>query len=164
MKILFLSHYFPPEVNAPATRTYEHCKRWVEQGHEVTVISCVPHHPMGKAYPGYNNRWWFEENTDGIRAIKIKTYITANEGFLKRTLNYVIYMVMAILIAPFLPAHARRWRPNRSAVDFCRRRGLLRLQPERLPCLWWVSQHSYLTKATLRTHIIACRKQRWPKK
>ena len=103
MKILFLSHYFPPEVNAPATRTFEHCKRWVEQGHEVTVISCVPHHPMGKAYPGYNNRWWFEERTDGIRAIKIKTYITANEGFLKRTLNYVIYMVMAILIAPFLP-------------------------------------------------------------
>ena len=103
MKILFLSHYFPPEVNAPATRTYEHCKRWVEQGHEVTVISCVPHHPMGKAYPGYHNRWWFEENKDGIRAIKIKTYITANEGFLKRTLNYVIYMMMAILIAPFLP-------------------------------------------------------------
>ena len=103
MKILFLSHYFPPEVNAPATRPYEHCKRWVEQGHEVTVISCVPHHPMGKAYPGYNNRWWFEENTDGIRAIKLKTYITANEGFLKRTLNSVIYMVMAILIAPFLP-------------------------------------------------------------
>ena len=103
MKILFLSHYFPPEVNAPATRTYEHCKRWVEQGHEVTVISCVPHHPMGQAYPGYHNRWWFEENIDGIRAIKIKTYITANEGFLKRTLNYVIYMMMAILIAPFLP-------------------------------------------------------------
>ena len=103
MKILFLSHYFPPEVNAPATRTYEHCKRWVEQGHEVTVISCVPHHPMGEAYPGYHNRWWFEENKDGIRAIKIKTYITANEGFLKRTLNYVIYMMMAIVIAPFLP-------------------------------------------------------------
>ena len=103
MNILFLSHYFPPEVNAPATRTYEHCKRWVEQGHSVTVVSCVPHHPMGKAYPGYKNKWWFEENKDGIRAIKIKTYITANEGFLKRTFNYVLYMMMAILSAPFLP-------------------------------------------------------------
>lgn len=103
MNILFLSHYFPPEVNAPATRTYEHCKRWVEQGHSVTVVSCVPHHPMGEAYPGYKNKWWFEENKDGIRAIKIKTYITANEGFLKRTFNYVMYMIMAILTAPFLP-------------------------------------------------------------
>jgi glycosyltransferase involved in cell wall biosynthesis len=103
MRILFLSHYFPPEVNAPATRTYEHCKRWVEQGHDVTVVSCVPHHPMGKAYPGYSNKWWFEENKDGIRAIKIKTYITANEGFIKRTLNYVIYMLMALIVSPFLP-------------------------------------------------------------
>lgn len=103
MKILFLSHYFPPEVNAPATRTYEHCRRWVELGHEVTVISCVPHHPMGKVYPGYRNRLIQHEYKDGIKAIKLYTYVTANEGFLKRTWNYVFYMIMAVLAAPFLP-------------------------------------------------------------
>ena len=102
MHILFLSHYFPPEVNAPATRTYEHCREWVKAGHEVTVISCVPHHPMGKAYPGYRNRLFQSERKDGIRAIKVLTYITANEGFLKRTFNYAFYMVMAIAVAPFL--------------------------------------------------------------
>jgi glycosyltransferase involved in cell wall biosynthesis len=102
MKILFLSHYFPPEVNAPATRTYEHCKQWVKDGHEVTVVSCVPHHPMGKAYPGYKNKLVHVEFKDGIKAIKVLTYITANEGFAKRTFNYVFYMVMAILVAPFL--------------------------------------------------------------
>jgi len=102
MKILFLSHYFPPEVNAPATRTYEHCRRWVEMGHEVTVVSCVPHHPMGKAYPGYRNKLVHVEHRDGIKVIRLLTYITANEGFFKRTLNYVFYMVMATLAAPFL--------------------------------------------------------------
>ena len=102
MRILFLSHYFPPEVNAPATRTYEHCKRWVELGHEVTVLSCVPHHPMGRAYPGYKNRWLHKEIKDGITAIKVLTYITPNEGFIKRTFNYVFYMIMAIVIAPFI--------------------------------------------------------------
>jgi len=35
MRILFFSHYFPPEVNAPAVRTYEHCRRWADDGHEV---------------------------------------------------------------------------------------------------------------------------------
>jgi len=103
MKILFLSHYFPPEVNAPATRTYEHCRRWVELGHEVTVVSCVPHHPMGRAYPGYRNRLIQTEYKDGIKAIKVLTYITANEGFIKRTWNYVFYMLMTIAVAPFLP-------------------------------------------------------------
>jgi glycosyltransferase involved in cell wall biosynthesis len=102
MRILFLSHYFPPEVNAPATRTFEHCKQWVKMGHEVTVISCVPHHPMGEAYPGYKNKLIHVEYTDGIKAIKILTYITANEGFVKRTFNYIFYMMMAIVVAPFL--------------------------------------------------------------
>ena len=102
MRILFLSHYFPPEVNAPATRTYEQYKKWVEMGHQVTIVSCVPHHPMGKAYPGYSNKLIHVEYKDGIKAIKVLTYITANAGFLKRTLNYVFYMMMAILVAPFL--------------------------------------------------------------
>ena len=102
MKILFLSHYYPPEVNAPATRTYEHCKQWVKNGHEVTVVSCVPHHPMGKVYPGYKNKLYQVEYKDGIRAIKVLTYITANEGFIKRTWNYVLYMIMAVIIAPFI--------------------------------------------------------------
>lgn len=58
---------------------------------------------MGKAYPGYRNRLIQTEFKDGIRAIKVLTYITANEGFIKRTWNYVFYMLMAISIAPFLP-------------------------------------------------------------
>ena len=102
MRILFLSHYFPPEVNAPATRTYEHCREWVAQGHSVTVVSCVPHHPMGRAYPGYTNKFFSVEEKDGIKVIRLLTYITANEGFLKRTFNYVFYMLMAVIAAPFI--------------------------------------------------------------
>ena len=102
MRILFLSHYFPPEVNAPATRTFEHCQQWVKAGHDVTVLSCVPHHPMGRVYPGYKNKFFQVEEKSGIKAIKVLTYVTANSGFLKRTLNYVFYMIMAILVAPFL--------------------------------------------------------------
>lgn len=102
MRILFLSHYFPPEVNAPATRTFEHCREWVKLGHQVTVISCVPHHPKGRVYPGYRNKWFQVEYKEGIKAVKVLTYVTANEGFVKRTLNYVFYMIMAIVVAPFL--------------------------------------------------------------
>jgi glycosyltransferase involved in cell wall biosynthesis len=58
---------------------------------------------MGKAYPGYRNKWIQIEHKDGIRAIKVLTYITANEGFLKRTCNYLFYMLMTIVVAPFLP-------------------------------------------------------------
>lgn len=103
MDILFLSHYFPPEVNAPASRTFEHCRQWVRDGHRVTVVTCAPNHPRGQVYPGYRNRLFTREEKDGITIVRVWTYVTANEGFLKRTLNYVSYMAAAIVAAPFLP-------------------------------------------------------------
>lgn len=103
MKILFLSHYFPPEVNAPASRTFEHCRAWAAQGHEVTVVTCAPNHPRGEVYAGYRNRLWQREERDGIRVVRLWTFISANEGFLKRTLNYLSFMVSTVLAAPFLP-------------------------------------------------------------
>lgn len=96
MKILFISHYFPPEVNAPANRTFEHARRWVADGHEVTVITGVPNHPKGQIFPGYENRWIQEERCDGIRVIRTWMYLTANEGFLRRTLNYVLFALAAL--------------------------------------------------------------------
>lgn len=102
MHILFLSHYFPPEVNAPASRTFEHCRQWVRDGHRVTVVTCAPNHPRGQVYPGYRNRLFTREEKDGITIVRVWTYVTANEGFLKRTLNYLSYMAAAIVTAPFL--------------------------------------------------------------
>jgi glycosyltransferase involved in cell wall biosynthesis len=103
MRILFLSHYFPPEVNAPASRTYEHCKAWARGGHEVTIVTCVPNHPRGKVYEGYRNRPWQREERDGITVIRLWTFVTANEGFLKRSFNYLSFMFSCVLAAPFLP-------------------------------------------------------------
>lgn len=101
MKILFISDNFPPEVNAPATRTYEHCRLWVEQGHDVTVITCAPNFPQGKLYPGYVNRLWSKEEMHGISIIRVWSYITANEGFFKRILDYVSFSVTAFLAGLF---------------------------------------------------------------
>ena len=93
MKILFLTDNFPPEVNAPATRTYEHCKEWVKQGVEVTVITCAPNFPEGKVYKGYRNKFIQRETNDGIKVIRVWTFITANEGFFKRILDYLSFMI-----------------------------------------------------------------------
>jgi glycosyltransferase involved in cell wall biosynthesis len=101
MKILFLTDNFPPEVNAPATRTYEHCKEWVNQGDEVTVITCFPNFPKGKVYGGYKNQWKKTEWIDGIKVIRVWTYITANEGFLKRTLDYISFSITAFFAGLF---------------------------------------------------------------
>lgn len=97
MKILFLSHYFPPEVNAPANRTHEHCRRWVADGHQVTVVTGVPNHPRGRIFEGYRNRWYQEETIDGIRVVRTWMYLTPNSGFLRRVANYLLFAVTAVL-------------------------------------------------------------------
>ncbi|MGY6214061.1 glycosyltransferase family 4 protein [Methylolobus aquaticus] len=102
MHILFLTDNFPPEVNAPASRTFEHCREWVKLGHEVTVITGAPNFPAGKVFEGYRNRLWQTETMEGIRVIRVWTYITANAGFLPRILDYVSFMLSAIAGAPFV--------------------------------------------------------------
>ncbi|VAW83431.1 Glycosyl transferase, group 1 [hydrothermal vent metagenome] len=102
MHILFLTDNFPPEVNAPASRTFEHCREWVKAGHKVTVITCVPNFPQGKVYENYKNKLWQTETMAGIQVIRVWTYITANEGFVKRVLDYISYMMAAIFASPFV--------------------------------------------------------------
>ena len=101
MKILFLTDNFPPEVNAPATRTFEHCREWVKQGAEVTVLTCFPNYPTGTAFPGYKNQLYKVEYIEGIKVVRLWSYMTANEGFLKRVLDYISFAFMAFCAGLF---------------------------------------------------------------
>jgi len=95
MRILFITDNFPPEVNAPATRTYEHILQWQKMGAEVTVITCAPNFPQGKVYDGYKNKLYQSEIIDGINVIRVWSYIARNEGFIKRILDYVSFSFTA---------------------------------------------------------------------
>lgn len=102
MHILFLSHYFPPEVNAPASRTFEHCRQWVEDGDDVTVLTCFPNHPSGRLYEGFRNRLYQRSRFCGMEVVRLLTYITPNEGFVKRSANYIFYMLIATVASAFI--------------------------------------------------------------
>jgi glycosyltransferase involved in cell wall biosynthesis len=103
MHILFLTDNFPPEVNAPASRTFEHCKEWVRSGHDVTIVTCVPNFPKGRVFKGFQNRIWQTQYIDGIHVVRVWTYITANEGFFKRIFDYLSFMISSFLASFFIP-------------------------------------------------------------
>lgn len=102
MHILFLTDNFPPEGNAPATRTFEHAREWVAQGHKTTIITGAPNFPEGKVYEGYKNRLYSCEQLEGIEVRRVLTYITANEGFVKRILDYASFMFTAFIAGLFV--------------------------------------------------------------
>lgn len=99
MRILFLTDNFPPEVNAPASRTFEHAREWVKAGCEVTVLTGVPNFPKGEVFGGYNNKLIQTEMMDGIKVVRVWTYITANDGFYKRSLDYASFAAASTLAA-----------------------------------------------------------------
>lgn len=102
MRILFLTDNFPPEVNAPASRTFEHCREWVRAGHQVVVITCAPNFPKGRLFDGYRNRLWQKETMDGIEVIRVWTFIARNEGFLLRVIDYISFMLSAFVASLFV--------------------------------------------------------------
>ena len=101
MHILFLSDNFPPETNAPASRTFEHCREWVALGAMVTVITCAPNFPKGKVFEGYKNRVWGRHMVNGICVIRVWSFIAPNEGFILRIFDHISFMISAVL-ASFL--------------------------------------------------------------
>jgi len=102
MHILFLTDNFPPEGNAPATRTYEHAREWVKLGHKVTIITGAPNFPEGKVFDGYSNSWYSKTYLEGIEVRRVKTYITANEGFIKRILDFISFMFSSFFAGLFV--------------------------------------------------------------
>jgi len=131
MRILFFSHYFPPEVNAPASRTFENGRRWVRAGHELTVVTGAPNCPDGKVFAGYRNRLRQVEEKEGIRVVRIWTYIAPNAGTWRRIANYISYLFSAVAFALFLP------RPDvcvaTSPQFFCGWAGLIYSRLRRVP-------------------------------
>ena len=96
IRILFLSQYFPPEMGAPAARIFELSRRWVKNGAKVTVITGFPNHPTGVKPLEYRNKIFMREEQDGISVIRTYIYATPNEGFFKRIIGFMSFMLSSI--------------------------------------------------------------------
>jgi glycosyltransferase involved in cell wall biosynthesis len=104
--ILFLTHYFTPENNAPAARVHGMAREWARSGHRVTVLTCAPNVPAGVVYEGYRNKIYQEEWIEGIRTVRVWTWLAANKGRVRRGLNFLSYLAAAGAAGPFVRPRA----------------------------------------------------------
>jgi glycosyltransferase involved in cell wall biosynthesis len=101
MRILYVSHYFPPEMGAPAGRVAGLSREWARAGHEVHVLTGFPHHPTGKIPPEYRRafrRGFLRERVDGCDIYRTWIFPAANRGKFRRSLNYASFMASAALV------------------------------------------------------------------
>jgi glycosyltransferase involved in cell wall biosynthesis len=96
LRVIFLTHYFAPEVGAPQSRLLELASRLVAAGHTVTVVTGFPNYPTGIVPPDYRGRRSMEEQVDGVRVLRTAVYATPNKGFMRRILNHLSFAVSSI--------------------------------------------------------------------
>lgn len=103
MNILFLSHYYKPEEYAAASRVSALAERWVKEGHNVTILTCVPSSADGKIWNGYKNKLRQTEVINGVKVIRCWTYIASNKEPIKRMFNFLTFMFSTFLVGLTLP-------------------------------------------------------------
>lgn len=98
MRIAVVTHYFPPEIGAPQARLSEFAAAWAEEGHDVTVLTGMPNHPTGVVPLEYRGRLGMRERSDGYEVLRTWLYATPNEGFVKKILGHLSFMVTALVL------------------------------------------------------------------
>ena len=97
MRILLVTHYFPPETGAPQARLSALAQIWAADGDTVTVLTGLPNHPTGVIPPEYRGAIRRRERRDGYRVLRTWLYATPNEGMARKTLGHLSFMVTSVL-------------------------------------------------------------------
>lgn len=98
MKILYVSQYYSPEVGAAAARVSELAGAWAQAGHEVTVLTAFPQHPVGVKAPG-DRRVFFRREKDGkVELLRCYVWATPNAGNLKRMIMFLSFALSAAFL------------------------------------------------------------------
>jgi colanic acid biosynthesis glycosyl transferase WcaI len=105
VKILYVSQYFPPEMGAPAGRAAELSRLWVEDGHEVTVLTGIPNHPTGIVPPEYRSKFRRLVTHDAYHGVNVvRTWLLPfpNRKAYERMLNYSSFCISSATTGVFL--------------------------------------------------------------
>jgi glycosyltransferase involved in cell wall biosynthesis len=98
MRIIIVTHYFPPETGAPQARLSALAAAWAADGDDVTVLTGMPNHPTGVVPPEYRGAIRRRERCDGYRVLRTWLYATPNEGMARKTIGHLSFMVTSVLL------------------------------------------------------------------
>ncbi len=96
--ILFVTPYYPPEKGAAQVRISETARYLAHRGYEVTVLTTVPNYPSGIVPPEYRGHVTQQEVCDGIRIVRVWSYVSPNKGFLRRILAQLSFGCLAPIL------------------------------------------------------------------
>jgi glycosyltransferase involved in cell wall biosynthesis len=96
VRILFVTHYFPPEVGAPQSRIFDLASALARRGHQVTVLTGFPNYPDGVIAPEYRGRLVQRERLSALRVVRTAVYPAPNRGLVRRLVNHVSFALSSV--------------------------------------------------------------------
>ncbi len=97
MHILFLAHFYPPEMGGAGARLHGLARMLVQSGHHVTVITGFPNYPEGRIYDGYRRRFFDQRIVDGVNVVRTLVYASPKKGALRRLANYGSFVITSAI-------------------------------------------------------------------
>jgi colanic acid biosynthesis glycosyl transferase WcaI len=102
MHVLFVTHYFAPDSGAAANRLTRLAAYLAQRGHSVTVLTTLPHYPIGVVPRAYRRRWTVIEERDGVRVIHVWLWTTNRASIAYRLISQLSFMVTCSLRGLFV--------------------------------------------------------------
>lgn len=97
MHILLVSNYFEPDSGAAAIRLSRLARALQQSGHQMTILTSLPHYPQGQIHEGYRRRLIVKENRDGMRVIQTWLYATTSPRISRKLISQLSFMLTASL-------------------------------------------------------------------
>ena len=91
MKILLVTSYFAPEIGAAASRMGNLADGLAARGNDVEVLAPLPNYPMGMVFEKYRGMRYCEDNINGHRVFRYKTYTTVSKNPMARALGMISF-------------------------------------------------------------------------
>ncbi len=96
MHVLFVTPYFPPDIGSAQRQMRQLSTRLAAIGHEVTVLTAVPHYPTGVVPRRYRKKWCVHERMGGVRVVRTWIYATPRRRAALRMLNHLSFTAAAV--------------------------------------------------------------------
>jgi glycosyltransferase involved in cell wall biosynthesis len=103
MRILMVTNYYEPDQGGASVLLTRLAKGFQRRGHEVTVLTSLPHYPQGRVYDGYRGKLVVVENREGIRVIQTWLWATPSPRISRKLISQISFMFTAAVRGIAIP-------------------------------------------------------------
>ncbi len=113
MRLLFLTTYYRPESATNAILITLLAEELARKGHQVTVVTGMPHYDNNKVEAKYRGKLWMRERQNNVDIRRVYLYVPENKSRLMgRLLNYISFNITSALAILLTPRHDVLFAPS----------------------------------------------------